>query len=211
VGNSILRKPLQVDLPALELATHVYKPWSCWRSRSDIIKSPDVVIFNLELGCTGIPSRYHDIVGLGRPIALHCSVASDLMGSVWFTGPDIIIGGGRSSCESKLSWTLEVMLATSFIALHSMTRSLSVLWNLVRVRIEWPSSVFRLWNRSKGGAPGNISVLLFLMVQKMVGFGLPVARHSKDVSAPSSTDLLAGRWMNFGGATVWVCGVEEHG
>lgn len=41
---------------------------------------------------------------------------------------------------------------------------------------------------------------LFLMVQKSVGRGLPLARHSNEVSVPSSMDLLIGRCMNLGGA-----------
>lgn len=61
--------------------------------------------------------------------------------------------------------------------------------------------MFILWKRSKGGAPGKIIERLFLIVQNIVGRGLPVARHSKEVSAPNSTDLLVGRCINLGGAT----------
>jgi hypothetical protein len=48
---------------------------------------------------TGRLSLYHEITGVGLPMASQDKNATELMGRVWLTGPRIMTGGGRSSLE----------------------------------------------------------------------------------------------------------------
>ena len=64
-----------------------------------MIKVPeDFTFVRLDsLSTITFPLRYHSIVGLGSPEAWHGSIATVLIGRVWFAGPIVIIGGGWSS------------------------------------------------------------------------------------------------------------------
>lgn len=148
---------------------------------------------------TGMPSRYHDIIGVGDPVAAQSRCATDFSGNVWFTGPRSIIGGGRSSCVLIVSFARALIEPISFSALHITTRPCSLRLVGDTVSTVKPSGVdvaFRLSNI----VPGKINDRFPSIDQNIVGCGYPVARHSNDASACASTLCADGRMTNFGSA-----------
>lgn len=85
-------------LPDSELAIHVYKPESLiWRSSMN--KVPLLAIVIRFPSWMRTPSLCQCTFGVGVPTARQGNVATLLTGSVWFAGPNSIIGGGMSSAD----------------------------------------------------------------------------------------------------------------
>lgn len=200
VGTSRRKNPLHVDFPLRLLATHVYSPWSVSLFKSEIVSTPDSVKLIRFDANNGMPSRYQEIIGVGTPIATHSNRATDFTGSVWLTGPRIIIGGGRSSCVLMESLALALIDPTAFSALHTTTNPLSVRCTRLIVSTDRPSTddvAFKL----PRVVPGNIIDRLPSIDQNSVGRGNPFAWHSNEASPWWSAVCGVGFITNFGAAS----------